>query len=155
MSIMNLIQQADNLLTDAKESLQQAELATLHWKDQVDRLTEARENLNKIFPDAATSAPVKFKQGAAKKDHKKSDRAATIPKTDKPFWMGLMSAEPQKTAQILSKAAAGLNIKEDSEAEMTLLKQRLSSSLQNLIADGSIASEGERLNRTYQLPKAA
>jgi hypothetical protein len=65
-----------------------------------------------------------------------------------------MSDQPQKTADILSKAAVGLGIKEDSQEEMGLLKQRLSSSLQNLIADGSISSEGERLNRTYQLPKA-
>lgn len=155
MSVQNLIQQTDNLLADAKESLQQAELATLHWSDQVHRLTEARKNLTDIFPDAGNMAPVKFKQGAAKKEPKKSERAVSIPKTDKAFWMGLMTGQPQKTAEILSKAAAGLGIKEDSNEEMTLLKQRLSSSLQNLIAENAIASEGERLNRTYQLPKAA
>lgn len=152
MSVLNLIQQTDNLLSDAKESLQQAELATLHWKDQVDRLTAARENLNSIFPDAATSVSVKFKPGVRKAETKRPEKSVSIPKTDKAFWMGLMSKDPQKTADILAKAAATLHIKEDSEAEMTLLKQRLSSSLQNLIADGSIKSEGERLNRTYQLP---
>lgn len=152
MSVQNLIQQTDNLLADAKESLQQAELATLHWSDQVHRLTEARENLTKIFPDAGEMAPVKFKQSARKPEGKK-ERAVSIPKTDKAFWIGLMSNEPQKTAEILSKAAAGLHIKEDSHDEMNLLKQRLSSSLQNLVADNSIASEGERMNRTYQLPK--
>jgi len=154
MSVLNLIQQNEKLLVEAKDSLQEAELATLHWKDQVDRLTAALASFKEIFPDAATATAVVFKKGTRKPDAKKPERAVSLPKTDKAFWMGLMTNEPQKTAEILSKAAAGLNIKEDSEAEMTLLKQRLSSSLQNLTADHSITSEGERLNRTYQLPKA-
>lgn len=153
MSVQNLIQQTEKLLAEAKEAFQDAELACLHWKDQEDRLTETLKNLKQIFPDVSTAAPLPFKKGR-KPDAKKSDRAVSIPKTDKAFWIGLMSNEPQKTAEILSKAAAGLNIKEDSEGEMNLLKQRLSSSLQNLVADNSIGSEGERLNRTYQLPKA-
>jgi len=154
MSVMNLIQQTDKLLAEAKGALQEAELATIHWHDQVDRLTATREHLNTIFPDASAPVAVQFKK-AGKKEGKKSERSVTIPKTDKAFWIGLMTNEPQKTAEILSKAAAGLNIKKDSQEEMTLLKQRLAASLQNLVADGSIASEGERLNRTYTLPKAA
>src|ERR1700675_4697379 len=140
MSVQNLIQQTEKLLVEAKESRQEAELATLHWKDQEDRLTAALDNLKLTFPDAAAIAPVKFKQGAKKVEGKKSDRSVSIPKTDKAFWMGLMTNTPQKTAEILSKAAAGLGIKEDSHDEMTLLKQRLSSSLQNLIAENAIAS---------------
>lgn len=152
MSVQNLIQQTEKLLAEAKEAFQEAELACLHWKDQEDRLADALANLKATFPDVLTAAPVVFKKG--RKTEGKKERAVAIPKTDKAFWIGLMTNEPQKTAEILSKAAAGLGIKEDSHEEMNLLKQRLSSSLQNLVADNSIASEGERLNRTYQLPKA-
>lgn len=150
MSVLNLITQTEKLLAEAKENLQEAETMTLHWTDQVEKLTSARHNLNQIFPDAATSTTVAFKKGV-KVASKKADRNVTLPKTDKAFWMGLMSNEPQKTAEILSKAAAALHIKDDSEAEMTLLKQRQAAFLQNSIADKSIKSEGERLNRTYQL----
>lgn len=143
MSIQTAMKQFDDALSEAQTGKEDAEKAVIHWTEQVAKLTKAKAALAEILsPDDLIPAQVKAKPSKAK-----AAKASSLPKTDSAFWKSCLTETPQTTKEILDVACAKLGVT-DPEAVKTL-QARQTSFLQSSAKDGSIKSEGERLNRKY------
>ena len=157
MSILNATKQFDAALADAETNLTDAKQSVIHWEGQVLKLTQLKDAMKSILSpeDFAAAPPKTASRGTPAKSGAKPKAAAKgveIPATSHDFWMGCLTAEPQKTADILNVAVAKLKI--EGEDKIAVLRNRQTAFLQKQAAEGNIKSEGERANRTYSLNPA-
>ncbi len=150
MSLQTAVKQFQSALGDAKQNLEQANQAVVFHTGEVARIESVLNAMQGILlPEdfdngAPTPAKKAGRKGAKPKAHKND-----FPKTDAAFWLDLINAKPQKTTEILAAGAKKLGFASTDTEKLATLKQRMPTNLQNLITDGKIKSEGERLNRTY------
>ncbi len=147
MSVQSAVKQLADALTDAHEGLKQSEAQVVFYKSQVIKIDEAYKALTAILPPEEFNVPTVKKAG--RKGAKPKAHKTDFPKTDSAFWLGLITATPQKTTDILAAGAKKLGFAADDKEKIATLKQRMPTNLQNLINDKKISSAGERLNRTY------
>ena len=145
MSIQTAIKQIADALAEAIAKADESRKNVVYWDAQVTKLTATHATITEQFPDVAASPSI------SKKGAKSDGKEKLIPKTPSEFWMGLLTTEPQKMAQILDTAAAKLGVDTSNEEVMKVLRSRQSNALAKFVEEKKIKDHGSRQDRTYFL----
>jgi len=140
------MKQLNMSLEKAQTDLAKAEQAVKSNRIQVAKIQAAMESINSIDPSVLGELG-QFSDSADVKPRSRS--TGLVPDTRAEFWLGLITDQHQKTAELLKKATEKLEVTE--EKGIALIKQRLTFYLKKYTDEGKIHSQGKQQNRTYFL----
>lgn len=155
MSLKSAAKQLNDAINEATGNLENAEKAVTHWTSELSRAMSAFDALKPHLtaddldfgPSSAPAQKQKGKPGA-KPAHAGN---VTVPATDFAFWLSLITADKQKTPQILEAAVTKLNLTTPAQTEV--LKPRMAGFLSKAVEQGKIKAEGQRFDRVYWAEK--
>lgn len=141
----------DTKLDNAKAELKHHQKRTVELTSQVERLTTARKSL----ADILTAEDDREEEGVSVKRTRAPKSKSDLPRTDKKWWLELITDKPQGNAAILDAACVKAGVDKADSDKVAALKLRQTATLKSLFDEKSIASEGEQQKRVYFLPKQA
>lgn len=152
MATMNIAESIATELAQAHAAHDEAAAAVIHYKQKIDRLTNAQKAINGILTEDDLIFQVKGgapRQAKAEGGTKAGN--AKVPATPAAFWLKHITAEARSNSEILASAAEELKVDQADKEIMDALKNRLATNLKNFVTDNKIKSSGERKGRKYFL----